>query len=90
MNERKIKHGRELCAEIYKYSSVGGGLHVLIDDGNLTDETIFYCIKAISEVMFADVIPEYARHWNPEYELKVATFLLTCSLQERAAISKGG
>lgn len=46
--EEKVK---EAILEVYKYSSVGSGLHIVLDDESVEDEHIKWCLKeAIPEI----------------------------------------
>ena len=50
MNNFEIKERiRFLKQEIYKFHGAGGGLHIVLDDGNMDDESINYCIGYIKE-----------------------------------------
>jgi len=37
----------ELIQNYYIYNSVGGNLHIVLDDGNLEDHHIEYCLKTL-------------------------------------------
>jgi hypothetical protein len=36
-------------AELYNLNSVGGALHIVLDDGNLDDESIQFCLDTCEE-----------------------------------------
>ena len=46
-----VKHLIDLIREYYKIdgNSVGGNLHTVIDDGNLKDKNIDFCIKCCTQ-----------------------------------------
>lgn len=41
----KTRHAAELVQAIYDWSGVGGNAHVVVDDWNLDDENIDYCLN---------------------------------------------
>ena len=52
MNNYEIKQRiRELIKIIYnKYSCVGGQLHIVLDDGNIENGHIEYCLQCIDKI----------------------------------------
>ena len=72
--------------EIYEFSSVGGALHTVLEDGNTDDESIEYCLETCQD------------HWSltgcaPENKSgyidlikKVGRQLLTLSKEQRDII----
>lgn len=42
--EQKRKDLKALISAIYEISCVGGALHIVLDDGNLKDDNIQWCI----------------------------------------------
>ena len=47
MNEHDIDSHSELCSQIsmiYEIHSLGGPLHVVLDDGNTDDDSIRFCL----------------------------------------------
>ena len=79
----KIQRGLELAREVYSYSNVGGHLHIAIDDGNMTDDNLLFCIDHCLKAL--DDPDDY---WDPRYEIRVAAYLLTCTYAERLTIYK--
>ena len=78
-----ISHEAKLKAAIrlvYDYSSVGGGLHIVLDDGNVEDYHIEWCMK--------EAIPTYP--WLDEAGRRAcercARLLLETPLEERQRI----
>lgn len=50
MNNFEIKERiRFLKQEIYKFHGAGGGLHIVLDDGNMENDHINYCIEYVKE-----------------------------------------
>ncbi|MFA6063994.1 MAG: hypothetical protein WC736_15505 [Gallionella sp.] len=39
----------EVIGEIYEFSCVGGNAHIVIDDWNLNDDSIRFCLKVCEE-----------------------------------------
>ena len=35
----------DLIKQIYRKNAVGGALHVVLDDGNVTDEDVLWCLQ---------------------------------------------
>lgn len=57
----------DLIRKIYKNDCAGGALHIVLDDGNIEDENIFWCI--------ANSIPEADKEFRHLY-LQCAYYLL--------------
>ena len=51
-----IRRAEKLIARVYEHGSVGGNLHIVIDDWNIEDEHIKFCIKH-----FNDYKPNYKK-----------------------------
>jgi hypothetical protein len=65
---------------VYSYSGVGGGLHIVLDDGNVEDHHIKWCIEeAIPTYPWADTIGQRAC-------MECARLLLETPLEDRKRI----
>lgn len=45
-----------LVRELYRESEAGGPLHIVLDDGNISDEYVQWCIN--------EAIPQYGENWH--------------------------
>lgn len=63
----------ELIAYYYTYEGVGGALHIVLDDGNLEDDPIHWCIK-------------YAQEHKDYLAIAIGKYLLDLELWEREAM----
>ena len=80
----KIRIGKEMVREVYSRSDVGGSLHVVVDDQNIDDSSLLFCIDwALNYFGSTD---EYWGSLDLPHEIRTAAFLLTCSAAERYAI----
>lgn len=75
--EKLFKETLELKREIYNYYPVGGALHLVLDNGNLRNCHIEYCIEEINRL----------KH-DKEIFLKCAHNLLKMSMRQRIRIYK--
>lgn len=48
----------ELVKQVYKFSCVGGNLHIVLDDWNLEDSDIEFCSKQIASGGYGDCSQE--------------------------------
>lgn len=79
----KINHPRNadvkrMFKTIYEHNEVGGNLHIVLDDMNVEDEHIQYCVD--------EAIPENYHKLSPEVnaiEKELGELLLTMTEQER-------
>jgi hypothetical protein len=78
MNNFKIKQRiRELIKIIYnKYSCVGGQLHIVLDDGNIENGHIEYCLQCIDKI-------ENQEERNIYKECAELLLKLSCSARKR-------
>ena len=75
-----VREAAELVADVYEFSAVGGNAHIVLDDWNLEDDYIRWCLEK--------AIPENAHEAEPgqiEAEQKCLTAFLALSLEDRAA-----
>lgn len=49
IDSEKVRAAVKLIAAVYERSSVGGGLHIAVDDYNLSDEDIDWCLQHLAE-----------------------------------------
>lgn len=49
MDTPQIRAAAALIGEVYEYHGVGGYLHIVIDDWNLEDDHLEYCLQAIEK-----------------------------------------
>lgn len=79
---KKVEKAVELWDEVYEYNCVGGGLHVVLDDHNLSNDTIQWCIdESIGKNGLNDV--EENRPGQIEAETECAKHLLTMTMAEK-------
>lgn len=74
----KTKMAASLIDEVYDYSAVGGNAHIVLDDWNLEDHHIKWCIY--------EAIPEnFHKYSDPQLEAEKACLymLLGMSMEER-------
>lgn len=77
VNERTIK-AANLADEVYKHNCVGGNLHIVLDDWNIEDENIDWCINHIKTQPNDDSTPEQLKA-----EMKCAEYLRGLTIEER-------
>ena len=76
-HETRLKNAIRL---VYSYSAVGGGLHIVLDDGNVEDHHIQWCIEeAIPDYPWVDEIGQRAC-------IECARLLLKTPLTDRERI----
>jgi len=68
-----------LISLIYEYHGAGGHLHIVIDDWNLDDDSIKFCLHQIEENHY-----NYSKE-QVESERACAVLMLNSSLDERAS-----
>lgn len=88
----KTERAVELIEEVYEYSSVGGTLHVALDDWNL--DNVEWCLEEIKQAMKEG---EKSTYYDPFFhdpedfqarlaaELECAEHLLTMTVEEVAS-----
>ena len=47
LHDDRIARAAALAAEVYEHNAVGGNLHIVLDDWNLEDHNIDYCLEQI-------------------------------------------
>jgi hypothetical protein len=67
---------RPLIAVLYRYHRAGGALHIVLDDGNIGDDSVRFCIDG-------------AREDGDRFGELLASVLLKMSKTQRDALSRG-
>lgn len=75
----KIREAARLIDGIYEFSGVGGNAHIVVDDFNLGDDSIQYCLDHLGE-NFHEAGKEQL-----DYEKKALLALKELTLEERAS-----
>lgn len=47
-----VLRAAKLIEQVYEFSCVGGNLHIVLDDWNIEDNNVEFCIRAITENKF--------------------------------------
>jgi hypothetical protein len=80
INNDKVKSLVEVIGRVYDISCVGGLLHIVLDEWNLEDENVKWCLE--------DAIPEnFHQHSEEEIaiEIECALALLSATEEERGS-----
>lgn len=77
----------ELIRQVYEYSIVGGNLHIVVDDWNLEDDDLEFCLKEIAKGGRSD--PNYSDECDSKEQLVIeercCKLLANMSLEERVS-----
>jgi hypothetical protein len=74
-----VKKTIDLIQEIYKTESTGGDCHIVLDDFNIENDHIQWCIDWINRNEIPEIGPEVKA-----IELECMNLMLTMSIDERA------
>ena len=74
------KHAAKLVEQVYEWSCVGGNAHIVLDDFNIEDSSIDWCLKDATSLNIRDACQEQL---DVERECLLAFKSLT--IEERAS-----
>lgn len=75
LNKPTVSEVLPLVRDYYKDNHIGGCLHIVLDDGNISDSDVKYCL-------------EYSKQQNDSRAIKLAELLLQMSKTQRKKIYK--
>lgn len=78
----KILAAVKAGAEVYKYSCVGGNAHIVLDDGNLGDSCLKFCL----EQSRSSTDPDYTKEQLAAEQECLSTMLGLTELERRAVV----
>ena len=74
-----VREAAKAIDEVYRYSCVGGNLHIALDDWNLDDGSVAWCRGAIKDNI------HQATTEDLETERRCLDLMMALSLEERAS-----
>lgn len=83
----RIDQAISLMDDVYQYDGVGGNLHIVLDDKNVNDDSIKWCLTdAIGKYDRSGMDEEDNEASRTEVEIELANLLLTMTVFERLAV----
>lgn len=86
IDNQKVRDAQPLISDVYEFHGAGGSLHIVLDDSNIDDSDINFCLTSIAE---------NKRGYPPEQieaERKCGEHFLSMTVEERSsalALSSG-
>ena len=82
-DESKKQECVELIKMIYRHHAAGGGLHIVLDDGNTDDDHLEFCVKHIANLAQTD---DPHNTWFHCIEIACALLLSEMKEKERDSV----
>lgn len=83
MNDSQVENAIALARSIYQYSAVGSNCHIVLDDGNLSDDDIQFCLDSLAR-NYHEATPDQL-----EVERKLLNLMMGMSRTQRKKVYRG-
>lgn len=83
MNDAQVENAIALARLIYQYSEVGSNCHIVLDDGNLSDGDIQFCLDSLDR-NYHEATPDQL-----ELERDLLNLMMGMSRTQRKKVYRG-